>query len=136
MIIADTSALLAFWNPAEDGHESVLSFLGSNTEDLVVSPYVIGELDYLVAPRLGIDQELAMIEELSVGAYLLADFAAEDLGTAHSIIARYRDQNIGVTDASLVVLADRYRTRTILTLDRQHFDVLRPLTGGRFKVIP
>jgi predicted nucleic acid-binding protein len=52
------------------------------------------------------------------------------------VIAKYRDQDIGVTDASLVVLAALYRTRTIMTLDRGHFDVLRPLGGGRFRLLP
>ena len=52
------------------------------------------------------------------------------------MIARYRDQAIGVADASIVVLADRYRTREVLTLDHRHFDVLRPLSGGRFKLLP
>jgi hypothetical protein len=35
-----------------------------------------------------------------------------------------------------VVLADRYRTRTIVTLDRRHFEVLRPMNGRRFSVVP
>jgi hypothetical protein len=33
-------------------------------------------------------------------------------------------------------LAARHATRTIVTLDRRHFDVLRPLTGGRFTILP
>ena len=37
---------------------------------------------------------------------------------------------------SLVVLAERYRTRTILTLDKRHFGVVRPLSGGRFNIVP
>jgi predicted nucleic acid-binding protein len=49
---------------------------------------------------------------------------------------RYRDQAIGLTDASLVVLADRFRTRTLLTLDHRLFDVVRPLSGGRFRLLP
>ena len=35
----------------------------------------------------------------------------------------------------LVALAARYATRTVVTLDRRHFDVLRPLNGGRFTVL-
>ena len=34
------------------------------------------------------------------------------------------------------MLADRYHTRTILTLDHRHFTTLRPLTGGRFTLLP
>ena len=136
MIIADTSALLALWKDNEKDHVDVLGFLDGRDETPVVSPYVIAELDHLVGKRLGVDAETAILRELAGGAYLLADFGAEDLLSAAAVIDRYSDQQIGVTDASLVVLADRYRTRTILTLDHRHFDVLRPLTGGRFKVVP
>ncbi len=52
------------------------------------------------------------------------------------MIERYADQNIGVGDASNVILAARYRTRTIVTLDRRRFDALRPLGGGRFRILP
>jgi uncharacterized protein len=34
------------------------------------------------------------------------------------------------------VLADERRTRTVLTLDHRHFDVVRPLDGGHFSVLP
>lgn len=39
-------------------------------------------------------------------------------------------------DASIVVLAARHRTWTVLTLDQRHFAVLRPLDGGRFRIVP
>ena len=52
------------------------------------------------------------------------------------VVAKYPDRSIGVADASLVALASRYRTRTILTLDRRHFTVVRPLDGGRFTLLP
>jgi predicted nucleic acid-binding protein len=52
------------------------------------------------------------------------------------VIEQYAGQGIGVADASIVVLADRLGTRTIATLDRRHFEVLRPLAGGRFTIVP
>ena len=33
-------------------------------------------------------------------------------------------------------LADRYRTKRVLTLDHRHFGVVRPLSGGRFTLLP
>ncbi len=135
MIIADTSGLLALFNKREPTHEEVR---GAITDDdlLVVSPYVVAELDYLLATRLGIDAELTVLEELAGGAYELAQINADDVGEAARLIRRYHDQDIGITDASIAVLARRYGTRTILTLDRRHFGVIRPLDGGRFKLIP
>jgi len=136
MIIADTSGLLALFNSSEPEHAAVRDHVAEVSERLVVSPYVVAELDHLVATRAGVDAELAVLEELSAGAYELAKLDAADIERASAVIRRYRDQSIGLADASIVVLAERDRTHQILTLDRRHFDVLRPLSGGRFKLIP
>ena len=112
------------------------AFLESADEVLVVSPYVLAELDYLLATRAGTDVELAVLRELSGGAFVLASLEAEDVAPAAEVIERYASLGIGIADASLVVLAARLGTRTILTLDLRHFAVLRPLDGGRFKIVP
>jgi uncharacterized protein len=135
-VIVDTSALLAFFDASEPDHNAVSRVIDQTDEALVVSPYVIAELDYLVATRVGVDAELEVLRELASGAWELAAFGVPDLEQAASVIRKYRDQHIGVADASNVVLADRYQTRTIATLDRRHFAVLRPMSGGRFAVVP
>ena len=135
-MIVDTGALLAFFDTDEPDHETVSRVLRGATEPLVVSPYVVAEIDYLVASRLGVSAELAVLRELSSGAWDLPAIDAEELVGACAVIERYADQDIGVADASNVILAERYRTRTIVTLDHRHFDVLRPLNGGRFRILP
>lgn len=135
-MIADTSGLLAFFNRDEPDHARVAAEVEAATEPLVVSPYVVAELDYLVATRLGIAAELTILDELAGGAYHLAAFGLAELARARAVVKRYQDQQIGVADASIVVLADLHRTREVLTLDRRHFDVLRPLSGGRFRLRP
>lgn len=135
-MIVDTSALLAFFDTDEPDHAAVAHVLTIASEPLVVSPYVVAEVDYLVASRLGITAELAVLKELSSSAWDLAGFGSEDLSQASQIVERYADQSIGVADASNVVLAGRYRTRTIATLDRRHFEVVRPIGGGRFTILP
>jgi uncharacterized protein len=135
-VIVDTSALLAYFDTDEPDHQAVATVLDDTDEPLVVSPFVVAELDYLVASRLGVAAELAVLAELAGGAWDLPVIDAEGLRDARAIIERYVDQRIGVADASNVVLAARYRTQTIVTLDRRHFDVLRPLAGGHFTVLP
>lgn len=136
MTIADTSGLLALFNRTEPQHDSVRRFVEELNEPLVVSPYVVAELDHLVATRVGVDAELAVLEELAGGGYDLAIMDAGDISRAAALISRYGDQAIGIADASIVVLADRFGTREILTLDHRHFEVQRPLSGGRFKLVP
>ena len=135
-MIVDTSALLAYFDAAEPDHPAVSRAIDNSGDFLVVSPYVLAELDYLIATRIGVDAEIAALRELSGGAWDLVDLAAGEIEQATTLIERYRDQRIGLADASNVVLADRYRTRTIVTLDRRHFGVLRPISGGRFAVVP
>jgi hypothetical protein len=136
VIIADTSGLLALFNRTEPSHEQVVRIVEATPQPLVVSPFVVGELDYLIATRVGVAAEAAILEELASNAYDLAPFDAAALSQALGIIKRYSAQAIGVADASLVVLADRHHTRELLTLDHRHFDVVRPLSGGRFKLLP
>lgn len=135
-LIVDTSALLAYFDASEPQHAAVEEVLVATSDLLIVSPYVIAELDYLVATRHGVEAELAVLDELTGGAWELVGFGLDDLEQARSVIAKYGDQAVGVADASNVVLAERYRTRTIATLDRRHFEVLRPITGSRFTVVP
>jgi predicted nucleic acid-binding protein len=134
-VIVDTSALLAFFDASEPDHKAVSEVLFA-ADALVVSPYVVAELDYLVATRHGVNAELAVLDELAGGAWDLAAFDRDGLRRCHGVISSYRDQEIGVADASIVVLAERYRTRTVASLDHRHFAVLRSLDGGYFDVLP
>lgn len=108
----------------------------ARTASSPASPFVLAELDRLVATRIGVAAELAMLRELASGAYHPATVELDQLTTAADVVERYHDQQIGVADASLVVLADRFRTNRLLTLDRRHFGVLRPLSGSTFELLP
>lgn len=135
-LICDTSGLLAFFDADEPDHAAVTRAMETGSGPFVVSPLVLAELDYFLSTRLGVEPELAAIDELASQAWLLATFERSDVQAARSIIASYRDQPIGLTDASLVVLADRYRTHRILTLDHRHFGVLRTARGEPFVLLP
>jgi uncharacterized protein len=43
---------------------------------------------------------------------------------------------IGIADASIVVLAARYHTTRLLTLDEGHFRVVAPLHADAFTILP
>jgi len=135
-VIVNTSAILAFFDRDEPDHEALAAVLAEAAEPLVVSPYVIAEVDYLIGNRLGVAAEITALRELAGGAWDLATIDAIELARTVPILQRYADHAIGVADASNVVLADRYQTTTIATLDRRPFSVLRPLSGGYFAIVP
>jgi predicted nucleic acid-binding protein len=136
VVIVDTSFLLAFLDSDEPANPAVARAVETAEGPFVLSPYVVAEIDYLVLSRLGVDAELALLRQLGGGEWDLATFTAIDFAAAADIVEKYRDQSIGITDASLVALADRLKTRTIATLDRRHFTVLRNRAGQPFRLIP
>lgn len=135
-MIVDTSGLLAAFDPSERMHAPCAAVLRGAEARPIVSPYVVAELDYLLTRKRGIDAGLTSIRHLGSGSYLLACIADLDLARAADVIERYRDLHIGVTDASLVVLAGTHKTHDLLTLDERHFRTVLALDGKPFRLLP
>ena len=66
----------------------------------------------------------------------LASLGEADLPGIAAILARYRDLDIQLADASLVHVARREKIDTVFTLDRRGFGVLRLANGKKFHLIP
>ena len=82
------------------------------------------------------DVELAFIEDLAAGTFIVECMSRDELKAARSIIEGYRDLRLGLADASLIVLAARYSTTRIVTFDERAFRAVTPLQGGAFTVLP
>ncbi len=136
MLICDTSGLIAFFDASDAHHAAVQAVVEADIGPFIVSPYVLAELDYLLATRRGVQAELAVLAELASGAWELPGCDAAAVRRAHELVDRYQDQNIGLADASLVVLAAHFGTNRMLTLDRRHFRVIRTLAGKPFTLLP
>jgi uncharacterized protein len=65
----------------------------------------------------------------------IMDFEFEDLVRANQIMAKYPDVPLGIADASVLALAERYRIQKILTLDRRHFSLFKPSTMDYFGIV-
>ena len=135
MILIDTSGLLAAIDESQRGHREAAASLKAASPPLLLSPFVLAELDYLLAARVGQAARSSLLGEVERGAYVLEAMASADVGRARTIIARHADLAISLTDASIVVLAERHRTREILTLDQRHFRVLRARRQP-FRILP
>lgn len=135
-IILDTSGLLAAVDRDQRFHQATREILEGYPHKLILSPFVLAELDYMVLTRIGHDQEISLLEEVASGAYQLESFAAEDVADAATLLRQYEDLGIGLADASNVILADRHDTLDILTLDERHFRSLRSGRGRPFRLLP
>ncbi len=136
MILVDTSGLLSALDESQRYHRECVALLSDATPPLLLSPFVLAELDYLLMRNLGAQAQAALLGEVARGAYQLETFAAADIARAKEIVDRYGDLNIGLADASIVVLAERHGINQVLTLDQRHFRALRIERRKRFKILP
>lgn len=102
----------------------------------VLSPFVLAEMDYLLATRVGAAAQKALLEDVGAGRFRLELFASSDVERALNLMKRFADLDIGLADASVVVLAERHAVREVLTLDERHFRALRGFDGKPFRLIP
>jgi uncharacterized protein len=141
IVVVDTSGLIAAVNDRSALHQETRAFLDELEAEpdarLVVSPFILAEADYLISERDDRpDIALRLLRDVAAGGYHLEPFGPEDLDRAADVIERYGDQDIGLADASNVVLAERHGTLSILTLDERHFRALRGPGGEPFHLLP
>jgi predicted nucleic acid-binding protein len=136
VILLDTSGLLAALDSSQRRHAQAAAALRAARGPLLLSPFVLAELDYLLATRVGPHAALALLGEVVRGAYRLEPFDAADIAAAYEVIEAFADLDVGLADASIVVLSHRHHTLDVLTLDERHFRPLRGEDGRPFRVLP
>lgn len=135
-LIIDAGPLYSQADRTDPDHDAVARLLRATREPLVVPAFAAAEADFLILSRLGVDTELAFLEDLAAGTYLVENLSRAELGRAVRLAHRHRDLKLGLADASLVVLANRFKTRRLLTFDERAFRAVPPLQGGAFELLP
>ncbi len=136
MLVLDTSGLLAALDGTQRFHAPAKRVLAGYEGTLLLSPFVLAELDYLLSTRVGWDAEVALLGEVGRGTYRLEPFTEDDMVEVVGVLERYAGLGAGLADASNVVLANRYDTLDVLTLDERHFRVLRGPHDRPFRLLP
>lgn len=135
MILLDTSGLLAAMDADEERHAACREVIAASAPRLL-SPFVLAEVDYLLATHVGSQQAIGFLDDVVAGAYRLEPFGAADVRRAREVMRRHLDLDLGLADASIVVLAERQGVADVLTLDERHFRVVTRDDGTPFRVLP
>ena len=134
--MVDTGPLLAGLDRDDPDHERCARLLGTATEDLVVPVLVLGELDYWCR-KLGVeDAWLTFLDDVDGGAWRVEAPSRADLQRARELQATYRDLEIGVVDATVIVLLERLGETRVATLDHRHFATVRPRHADALTLLP
>jgi uncharacterized protein len=135
-LILDAAPLVALADAKEPRLEALLRIRQEEEGSLVLPAPVASEVDYLLGTRFGEAARRAFLSDLAARRYDVACLDAGDYRAVAELDARYADLGLGLADCSVVVLAERYETRRILTFDERHFRAVAPLQGGAFELLP
>lgn len=138
MIICDTSGLIAAYDETDPDGSGVRELLDGEAGALIVSPFVLAEVDYMILSRSGVQSEFVLLDDLADGVYQVAEFTAADAERTAALAQQYAELELGIADAHTMCLTrpDRYSTKRILTFDYRHFRAVKPPQGGVFTILP
>jgi predicted nucleic acid-binding protein len=133
-LIADTSGIIAFLDQDDGEHFSVVEIIQNH--QVLVPTTILPEVDYLATKYLGEKAARVFLEDLSDGYFYYVSVTLEDINKATKIMAKYKDFPLGLVDASLIVIAERYQVNKILTLDRRHFNAIQTEAVPYLELLP
>lgn len=133
-VLADTSGILALLDRDDQHHAAAVEIV--RTETILVPATVLPEVDYLSSKYLGEQVARAFLQDLVAGYFTYLPVDPSDLKQALKVMARYKGVPLGLVDASLVALAERYRLQRIFTLDRRHFSLIKPENIDYLELLP
>ena len=136
MIILDTGGLLSAIDASQTHHRAAAAAVSQAEAPRLLSPFVLAELDYLLATRVSRAAELALLGQVADGVYQIESFDAGDIARATEVLDQYADLDLGLADASLIVLSERHKVLDLLTLDERHFRAVRGPGGMPFRILP
>ena len=117
-------------------HERVVAAWERHADGIQVPATVIVETCQLLSDRVGTHAEEGFLRGVARGEFLTAELEPEDYARAAELVGAYADLPLGFVDASVVALAERLTSDTVLTVDRRHFGIVRPRHVERLRVVP
>jgi len=136
MLIVDAGPLYAAAARNDRDHDRCVALLAEAEPPLVVPALVITEVSHLLATRLGAYAEAAFVRSVAQHELLIEPVLDDEWGRIAELTDTYADLPLGIVDASVIALAERYGATTIGCLDHRHFSVVRPRHVDALHLIP
>ena len=135
-LIVDAAPIVAMSDPKEPRRSAILDVLREEPGALAMPAPVTAEIDYLLGARFGRPARSAFLRDLAAARFAVAGLELEDYATVQMLERQYSALDLGLADCAIVVLAERYQTKRLLTFDERHFRAVAPLQGGTFEILP
>ncbi len=120
MTFADTSALIALFNPVDTFHSKAKEWFVTNRPKLILTDYIIDELLTLALSRGNKEIALTISKQVrDIGG--IRKISEEDFYKAWEVFDSYQDKNWSLTDCTSYVFMGRSGIKKAFAFD-PHFD--------------
>src|ERR1700680_4440489 len=135
-LVADSGVVYGIYDRHDRDHRRLRAVMERERGIVVIPTAVLGEIDYLLRTKLGIDAELDFLKDIQEGAFSLEHLLSDDLNRSRELIEQYRNLDLGLADAAVVATAERLDVRRIMTVDERDFRAIRSADGRPFTLLP
>ncbi len=133
-ILLDTGPLVALLAEGDAHHRRCVETLAALSPPLFTCWPVIAEAAWLLRKQHRPLDRITDAHAARMFAFLPLE--GENLGEIATIMRRYEDIGLQLAAAALAYLAEREKIRTIFTLDRRDFSIIRLKRNRALQLIP
>ena len=125
-VLLDASVILAAADTADLNHAAARAWFGRVDEPLLVGALTLAEADHVLQRELGLAASLALVASVTSGAVRVVAPTDADFVQASALLQAAAEHRPRLSDALLVVAAERLGVRRVATFDRRPLAVLAP----------
>ena len=134
--VIDAGILYALVDTADEIHERAVAAVQAEPEAIIVPQATLPEICYLIGSRLGAEQETAFVRYLADSDWRLEPLTEPDIQRVIALMSEHATAGIGYVHAAMAAIAERMGATRIYTLNRHHFEPIRPSHVARFELLP
>lgn len=133
--VADTGFIVALTNSSDLFHNSAREIF-ANFSQIILPQTTLTEICFLLRRDVGGTIVSRFLDRLSYSRIQLVNLNDNDIKRTAQLLRQYQDSRIDFVDASVMAVVERLDIRTILTLDRRDFGIVRPEKWDFFELLP
>ncbi|HXV62129.1 MAG TPA: VapC toxin family PIN domain ribonuclease [Vicinamibacteria bacterium] len=135
-LVLDTGPILAVLDADDPAHARCVDVLEEIQEPLIVVAATLVEIDYWIRKRLQAEVWSIFLADIAEGAYRLEQLSIAEMRRVADLQAEYRDLDLGMVDAAVMVTCEKLGEQKVATLDQRHFGAVRPRHADHFLILP
>ena len=117
--LIDAGPIIALFNKNDKYYKKITEFLKKYRGELISTWPVITEVSHMLG--FSVQAQIDFLTWVHLGGIVVKTIEKEDIGRIIDLAEKYSDVPMDLADASLVVLAEKFNIKEIITIDSDYY---------------